>query len=466
MAHIVTRGKMHFAVGLSWHIAQDKNDARHILKEEGAGGMRVAIQPDGDDRIWYGLCERLPHEGYAAAAIAAAIFPEVIIATPISDGRVWLCAIAEGMPLPTKDIICDESHWKDELLEWTSLLPSAMIYGDVNGAIGTDEDFWLEVETATASGGMISAKQLRRTRLKRDLTRQELGKIAVGVLIFVGLVLGGWQAFSVLSKTEVITEVVANQVQGFDESKQKEKERKRRIEQAISAHFINAGAAYADLEKALTINPRPWVSLAMGLPSAINGYRPEKISCSGKACEVTWAAINPQLTNNLDKFSLPGIDPASLLSGGVPVSRFDVEEATLMRRTSSSYPPPEGDPEMLKAKILDYFNVDGLSIAVDDIRDVIIPGVPEAGIGDYIAGKTGRVRMVFSGAIGEALFDKLIQELDLHPFAVERYTTMGGGGGSSTELQMRLILISAPPKAHARTDWAGVPAQPVVVHQE
>lgn len=466
MAQIVTRGKRHFAVGLHWHIAQDKADARRMLKEEGGGGMRVSLQSDGDDRIWFGMSTRLAHEAYAAAAMAAAVFPNVIAAIPLGDGNVWLCATSDGMPLPTKDVICDEQGWWAELHDWMSLFPSATIYGEVNGALGSAEEFWQELERAIEGDSLLTAKQLRQMKLKRTFTPADVAKGLAALSLAAGMAFGAWHLAQLLTKVEVVPEVI-KQAPVFDNSQQKEEERRKQLESAIAAHHGQAIAMHQGLRSALSQSPEPWIAFAMKLPAYSNGYKPERVSCEQQGCVLTWTAKNPRFVRETDKFELPGIDRQSIAggSGTTPTSRFDVAQAQINR--SVAYQDLDNlDNALLRARLQDEFKVAGVSVTIEPVQDVVVAGVIEAGLPDRIVAKTANIRMVFTGINGEKLLNKFINDLGSYPFAIDRYATAGTGMNSTTELGVRMILLSNQPAEYERTEWFGDPAQPQVVFRQ
>ena len=71
MAVQVKRGKQTFLVGMDWEVAQDKSDAKALLKQAGKKS-RIAISPTGDERTWFGYADR-SQKGLAAAAVVAAV---------------------------------------------------------------------------------------------------------------------------------------------------------------------------------------------------------------------------------------------------------------------------------------------------------------------------------------------------------------------------------------------------------
>ncbi|HWS26011.1 MAG TPA: type 4b pilus protein PilO2, partial [Xanthomonadales bacterium] len=191
MAVQIKRGKRSFLVGMEWELAQDKTDAKALLKRAGAKA-RIMLSPQGDDRAWIGYAER-GQKGLATAALVAEVLGDVIVAAPAQAGRTWLCATSQGMPIPSRDVVIASEEVRDTLLEWMSYYPSASLYGDVNGAIGSVDDMWTRLEAAQDNGDLSKRRLKQLQVITPASTKDKL--VLLGMVALIGGGLAGWHFF-------------------------------------------------------------------------------------------------------------------------------------------------------------------------------------------------------------------------------------------------------------------------------
>ncbi len=452
MAEQVKRGKQTFLVGMDWEVAQDKGDAKALLKQAGKKS-RIAISPTGDERTWFGYAER-SQKGLAAAAVVAEVLGDVIVAIPL-DGegrRVWLCATTQGMPIPTKDVVVDTEQVRSTLLEWMSYYPGASIFGDVNGAIGSADEVWQRIEAAISSGE-LSKRQLKRLQVIRPASAGEQW-LVFGIFAVLLALVAGWYFF--LREKPMSAAELAKRRAAGNAAQAAAAERKSK-EAPVYAHFDAIEKRHEFWKQELQKDVLPWLTQIDSLPVFSNGYVAANGSCEGAGCSVNWQMRGP-LPSMAARLDLTGFvvsqDPKAV-QDATPNSQFPV--ATAKRAEAVS--PPVADKNIVAARwvLMDELQtrLPGMAVTVDPFQADTVAGVPAASVPAFEVGNTAAVKASFSGAGASTAIKAYVRHLQRHPVVIDRISFVQNGRTVNFDLQGRFVTLNALPKRPSAIEWDG-----------
>ena len=446
----VKRGKQAFLVGMDWELAQDKNDAKMLLKQAGKRS-RIALKPAGDERTWFGYAERT-QSGLAGAAVVAEVFGDVIVAVPLQDDQVWLCATSQNMPIPSKDVVIHNDLVRSTLLEWMSYYPAASIYGDVNGAVGSVDEVWERIEGAMASGE-LPKRQLKRLQVIKPVSGRDQLIVFSVFALFLGAV-GGWYFFlreKPMSEAELARRRANGQAAQAAASLRKSKEA------PIYAHFDAIAKRYAFWKDELQKDAMPWVQQVDALPVFSHGYTAASGECVAGGCTVRWQMRGP-LPSMADRLKLDGfVVPADAKSAqdAAPTSQFPVAAASRPQAVE----PTGHDKGIAAARwlLMDEIQsrIPGMTVSVDPYQADVVPGVAPSGVPPFEVGNTAPVRAAFSGPGASLALKAYIRHLQKHPVVIDKLAFVQNGASMNFDLQARFITLNPPPKRPTAIEWDG-----------
>lgn len=454
MAVQVKRDKRTFLVGMEWELAQDKEDAKSLLKQSGNKG-RVAITPPGDDRTWFGYAEA-SQKGIAAAAVVAEVLQDAIIAAPLPNGQVWLCATAQGMPIPSHDLVIDGDVElvRSRVLEWMGYFPGAAIYADVNGASGTAEEMWQRIDAAIVAGD-LSKLQLKRLQVIKPASGAQL-VVVLAVVAVIAAGAGGWHFFlreKPLSAAELAKRRAAGQAAQTAASE------RMRKEAAIYAHFDAIDKRQLFWKDALKKDALAWLAQIDKLPVVSNGYMVERGECNEGGCTIKWKPRGPAPSMaarlKLDGF-VPPQDPKTAADAEAS-SHFAVSLGT---RAKEIVIAPEQDKNLAAARwaLMDDLKIRllGMTLSVEPFTPDMVPGVPAAGVPAFEAGNTALIHAGFSGPGAATTLRGYMNYLQERPVVIDKISfEQTNVGALNFKLQARLLTLNAPPKRPIAIEFDG-----------
>lgn len=443
---LIKRGKYDFLIGASWHMSQDKTDLKELMAAN-AGKSRVMLM--ANEAAWVGFDPDGKNPAIAAALAFAAVFPDLLVVEHMPDDRFWLCAIHQGMPAPGRDQVVDAAEVRGILLDWISYFPTAAIYGDVEGALGSADAAWQRVLEAIKSKE-ITSQQLRNFRVKRVLTKLDYIKIFSAIGVLLGLGLGSWYMTSATNEAETAAQRAAR-----EEQEAKEREIARRVE-AHKAQLVAMRAEVDQMKGKDTLTS--WLNFFVRQPYQIKGYAPTILMCSvpspvavvpsavpGQAapgmtgavldtvggapaaslaattnCEVEWQASGNVGLLAGDRFALDETvakDGATLPQSKQVIPQVGAPEDNLRKvrhvvadipLQGVAYAPPatERSIERVRAALIDAVRI-GSGATIDPVVSItvpmVVPGVPDAQLPNVTVAHRGEFNLIVNGS--RAIFD-------------------------------------------------------------
>ena len=446
----VKRGKLSFLVGMDWELAQDKGDAKALLKQAGKKA-RIELKPSGEDRIWFGYAERA-QRGLAGAAVVAEVLGDVIVAAPLEDGQVWLCATSQGMPIPTKDVVIDADHVRATLLEWMSYYPAASIFGDVNGSIGSAEEMWGRIESAIASGE-LGKRRLKQLHVIKPASGRDQLIVFAAFALFIGAA-AGWHFF-LRERPLSASELAKRRANG--QAAQAAAAQRLGKEVPIYAHFDAVDKRYAFWKAELQKDALPWVAQVDALPVFSNGYSAAAGECQGGACTVRWQMRGP-VPSMAARLKLTGFvvpQDAKSAQDAAPTSTFPLAPTTRANAVTA----PGADTSIVAARwlLMDDLQsrIPGMSVTVDPYQPDTVPGVGASGVPAFEVGNTAPVKASFAGTGASIALKAYIRHLQKHPVVIDRLSFVQNAGTVNFDLQARYVTLNPPPKRPTAIEWDG-----------
>lgn len=450
MAVQIKRASLNFLVGMEWELAQDKGDAKSLLKQAGQKA-RIAISPSGDERTWFGYADR-SQKGLAAAAVVAEVLGDAIVAAPLEDDQVWLCATSEGMPIPSRDVVIDASQLRSKFLEWMSYYPRATLYGDVNGAIASADEMWKRIEGAI-DNGELSKRRLKQLQVIRPASARDK-VIVIGIFALFVSAAAGWHFFlreKPMSQAELAKRRAANSAAQVAANERKSRE------VPIYAHFDAIEKRITHWKKELQKDVVPWVTQIDALPVSSRGYAAANGVCEGAACTVNWQMRGPlpsmAARMELEGFVLPQ-DPKTV-QDAAPTSQFQAVPGVRAELVNV----PDANKNIVAARwvLMDELQtrLPGMSVTVAPFQPDVIAGVPAAGVLPFEVGNTASIKATFGGAGASTALKTYIRHLQRLPVVIERLTFSQNAGNVNFDLQARFVTLNAPPKRPSAIEWDG-----------
>jgi hypothetical protein len=395
---LIKHGKLDFAIGVSWHLSQDKNDVRALLKEH-SNQSKLTVNIDGNTWVAFGN----DTAAYAAALVIAQIYPDIIIAEQLENNKVWLCAINKGAPAPGRDIIIDAGEMRELIMEWMNYFPASMVYGDIEGSRGTSAELW-EIILAAIDQKQIDKKQLSSFKLQLGLSPKRVKKT---MFIIVAVIVFGMPMWYLLKPTAVS---IVQAQQREEQKRQQEVLRLAEIEKqkqialqvkemkakivAIKNNIVAAQhASYLD----------SWLGHYKSLPTSFRGYKPVTVKCTASTCDTVWRAMGKTLA--ADRSKLPGHQSAPAKSPQQPIvtnnlgdfSEEIVSDVLLQKIGATCNTRAFMPYKMLRPQLIDAMGTSKSTFTMASPVPVTVTGVPAGGVPDEIVTYKGEMQIQVNG---------------------------------------------------------------------
>lgn len=342
------RGKFNFLLGVQWHVPQDKADLKTLLSSY-PGQSRAVVTLSGE--TWVGFDEGRD-VGIAGALAIAQVFPDLILAERLSDDQYWLCVTHNGKPVQGRDMISSVDDMRSILYEWTNFFPSATVYGDLEGSIGSADEVWERVLGAI-SGKEISSKRIAEFKLKTVLNRGER-LVAFGAAIGLAMLIA--TAWFVFKPKPLTAEEMGQQMQSAAEIAAKlkaEQERLAAIAARVKLHKEQVATLQTRIERARSETSLDgWIGSYRKLPLSLHGYKPINMSCTIQVCQVQWGGSGNNFGLRIeDKYSI-GLQTGAV-DKNVPLPAVAASAAA-----SAALAPPPPAPVAAPTFVLNNTNGD------------------------------------------------------------------------------------------------------------
>lgn len=330
MQTVVLGGKT-VVVGLSWSVISKAGAGRSkdIQKAKEENGLLNGVVVENEEIATVGLGSKKADLNSAAAWAAVAYQDNTkalsfgdskaanswIIVESIpgseNEGKYWLCAISEGLPVPGTDVVEDLTVISAKLAELIEILENVDIYSPDKEI----QEYVADVSPAIDKGLAQIVESVGSYKSKI----QKIGGVpdwAIPAGIAAGLaVVGyfGWDFYSDYDKRQKTKEAKSRQ------------DNERRM--ADQQRTVQASKEYQDKLKAakekafgevlslLSMSPAPmalaWTNSVYGIPLNNGGWRLETVSCDAGSCKVavtrdSLLATNASLMDKVEKMRFPG----------------------------------------------------------------------------------------------------------------------------------------------------------------
>jgi len=259
------------AVGLHWGFVANRNAARQQVKEQKHAHYVVATSDDG---LLLG-CEakeakRAPGKNrYAGGLLAGQLLRDAIVYEEVEPGRVWVCAVRGGMPLPDMDRI-------------TSVADAMQVVADVRTyaqtpvtLVGSHPEAALTLDSLL---GQAEAPMLAASKMRAASEGERVKFYGALALICAAAGYGWWmfagQDGDDYTDEDEVAEVSDTKDAGDTRARDAQILREARNKMLVRPDF-----------GALTTT---WGGVIGSLPFAVGGYRPAQTECRQTVCQMQW----------------------------------------------------------------------------------------------------------------------------------------------------------------------------------
>jgi len=258
------------AVGLHWGFVANRNSARQQVKSQQHTHFVLAASDDGT------LLGSEPKEAkrgsgktrYAGGLLAGQLLRDAILYEEIEPGRIWVCAVRGGVPLPDMDRITDAADAEQMLADVRAYAQTPVtLVGSHREAALTLAGLLEQVEPP-----MLAASKMRRAEEGERLK-------FYGALALICLAAGyGYWMFTGQDEDDYVDEdeVVVEASTGSDDPR------------ARDAQLLAEAREKMLLRPDIGTLTATWGSVIGGLPYAVGGYRPAQTECRRNVCQLQW----------------------------------------------------------------------------------------------------------------------------------------------------------------------------------
>jgi len=276
MATVQCAGRT-LAVGLHWGFVANRNAARQQVKDQQHANFVVA---QSDDGLLLGSeakeTARLKGAGktrYAGGLLAGQLLRDAILYEEIEPGRVWVCAVRGGLPLPDMDRVTDVA---DAMQVVADVRTYAQSYAQTPVTLVGSHP-----EAALTLAGLleqVEAPMLAASKMRAASEGERLKFYGALALICLAAGYGYWM------------------FTGQDEDEYFDEDEVAEVSDAASSDDPRARDArlLAEARDKMLVRPdigvltATWGQVIGGLPYAVGGYRPAQTECRRNVCQLQW----------------------------------------------------------------------------------------------------------------------------------------------------------------------------------
>lgn len=270
--HVLAEHKL--VVGLDWALHESLKAAKtQLSKEKATWYARRVVGTDHVQAIIQGK-PPVRLRGMRAGALAVScVLQNAIVAQPVGEGKLWVCGIRDGMPLPGYDRVVAESEASALIAELMSYVVTAEIIGALPGATRSLDAVLKEAPK----------KCLQQTVFRSTSLLVPLAVLTVGGLVVAGVLMGVAEYQARTQKDQQAAAAALQRLMSEQARQQQEAEARRQWERKVQeakAQVAHVPDPIAQLWQ--------WTHLATSLPLSIGGWTPSRVECTPGECVVTW----------------------------------------------------------------------------------------------------------------------------------------------------------------------------------
>jgi len=273
-----------YALALDWHTlsgttSQAKEVAK-LCKEEGVRlGVILVDEVSGTTVVGLSADGKVGVSCGAACLAAAAKHEPTILIEPLGEGRVWMCAVRAGLPVPGLDIVVDLSQLDERMREF-------LHDGTESRICSTLPDLDRSYQHVTpVSFAELVASASRDVKVRRI---SGVSPALVGAVAAVVLAGGGWYAFDGHMQRVKQLDSQAKLAKIAEDQK---RTAAQQAEQARLAHIQDGENLLRNV--VLTKPPvdalvKAYFDRLQGLPLSAGNWKMKSFECDPAGCRVLW----------------------------------------------------------------------------------------------------------------------------------------------------------------------------------
>lgn len=272
------------AIGLDWHVlpglSSVGNEKEALSKQLGIK-IGASVTSENTDTTVVGFSsERRPGALCGAAWLAKSVGSNsVVLAEPLENNKVWLCAIRAGTPVQNLDVVIPVHELQERLLDFVGSGQDVRIYSTIENLFcATDAN----ISPRSFKELVANVKPERLVRLS-GLSPE----LTWGAILIAGGLIGWYFGSNYLDEQAAI-----KGAQNSAEARLQQKVQAEDLERRSAA--IQRESAHAWLRASILRQPSISAAVAAafkvinGTPTSVAGWYLNSFGCSPSACDFTW----------------------------------------------------------------------------------------------------------------------------------------------------------------------------------
>ncbi|TCT10730.1 hypothetical protein EDC22_105230 [Tepidamorphus gemmatus] len=419
---IVVIRALQLAAGLTWQFHASRRDHRSAAAEGQVEGWVEVACDDGLLSGWYSLAPPPGQRIYAGGLVVGAVAPDALIYHEFEPGRVWVCALRDGLPLPDTDRIGAPVMAEAVMAEILAYQPDTPVFGSHASARAGLDDLLADVTPSRAFRVRRPGADWRR--------RAVLGGLAVAVL---GLV---WVAIRPEPAMRPPAPVETRSQPALTQAPAPLRPLRGPSTEAIAAAIHDATERWLQ-RPSFDVTADAWLATLRTLPPSRVGYRPRLLECQTDHCIAEWIWTGGMLTS-----AVPGDLPGALLPVAAP------RDYASQVRTRMPLPPRQTQrmPVVAPAAVEDLvqsataaLTQPGIRLELQRPQTAITIAVDVAGERhEAVIGHYGLVRVSTSNLVAAEYVLRILQDF---PVVAERSSFTISGGSVTFTLEARYVVL-------------------------
>ncbi|TWO71431.1 hypothetical protein FN976_10965 [Caenimonas sedimenti] len=430
-------GHYKLAVGLEWVYTESKVGIRDQLKEISKSKARaVVLTREDTGETWLGWEAGGGRQRvHAGATLVGLVTPDALIQHNLPDGRVWICVLQDGHPVPGYgDQVLSAEDAKTAFAEAFSMFNSLQPYGDVPGSRGSVAELLEKVDES------LKSKGLKKSHVESMLLRTPGMDPRVAAMVVMALCVPaiGWFGWKEFQKYDTARKAAAMDAklsaQKRMTAEQLEAERRRlrdEFAKRVAAKKAEVAGDFVHGQPAAAWES--WNAVRTQTPISKGGYVPGGIDCDLTQCTTAWAGSGRfALIADKAELGADGTDPGKDVTTRTALS-IAPERTPAIAWASAAH---------VRAAILDRLTtVQGL--AVEAAQAQVESPPPDLGLAPITVGFKGAVKVQVSGPFALVQAGDLVRTLSGFPVKLSTAKFVGLGKHVTVVLEGTYVVPAA-----------------------
>jgi hypothetical protein len=275
------------AVALDWAALTgttgERKEIEQLSKEHGSK-IGCLVSDDESSTTVLGLAAERSAGTYCGAAwLAAAVGrASVVLAEPLSDGRVWVCAIKNGTPVQRRDQVTTEEQLHETLKEFLGYDEDAKIFSTIEGLGAHYSNVSHRSFAELVSEVKKPAKLVRIAGTSPAFIAIVTCAVVGGIAYYGG---GAWLDHQRrLENQAKLAQINAQQQETAEANRRRLDLEHRNKGEALLRSVVLDQATPSDLLKSV-------FGVVEDMPTTLAGWELESVDCVPSACSVKWTRL-------------------------------------------------------------------------------------------------------------------------------------------------------------------------------